>query len=452
MRLKETDEKKNLGLTQEKSSSRPSFSRLSKKEKIEKVLEKLPLVKRMEHKHILESFWSKDENFQKIFDQFSENTISNFPLPFNVLPELIINDQSYCIPMVTEESSVVAASARASKFWNKLGGVHCQVIDTQKSGQVHFYWERDPQDVRDLFEAAKSSLIEATFPFCQSMRNRGGGLSSLELKNLEEKNYYQLWANFETCDAMGANFINTVLEVLAREWEGQVFLKYPSPGEFQIIMSILSNLTPDCLVKARVECPIADLKQKDMPAEEFALKFVRALKVAEVDPFRATTHNKGIMNGIDAVVVSTGNDFRAVEACAHAYASYNRPYTSLTKARVDKRNFVFELEVPLALGTVGGLTTLHPLANLSLDLLNRPTAAQLMQIAAGVGLMQNFAAVSSLVTTGIQKGHMKMHLMNICNHLEVEEKELEKVIEFFKDKVVSFSGVKNYLRELREYQ
>jgi hydroxymethylglutaryl-CoA reductase len=174
------------------------------------------------------------------------------------------------------------------------------------------------------------------------------------------------------------------------------------------------------------------------------------VRIAQKDIFRATTHNKGIMNGIDAVVLATGNDFRAIEACAHTYATRNGKYSSLTDISIDNGRFIYELTVPLALGTVGGLTSLHPLASFSLELLNKPEAEQLMMIAAAVGLANNFSALKSLITKGIQVGHMKMHLYNILNHIGVTKEEKEKAVDYFKDKKVSFSNVKAMVTNLRK--
>ena len=186
-----------------------------------------------------------------------------------------------------------------------------------------------------------------------------------------------------------------------------------------------------------------------MSAEIFAYKFEKALKIASIDTYRATTHNKGIFNGIDSVVIATGNDFRAVEACGHAYAARDGQYRSLSFCEVKDGVYRFWLDIPLAIGTVGGLTNLHPLAKRSLEMMGNPTANELMKIIATVGLAQNFAAVRSLVTTGIQKGHMKMHLMNILNHLEATEKEVKEAIIYFADKLVSFTAVREFLQLLR---
>ena len=271
-----------------------------------------------------------------------------------------------------------------------------------------------------------------------------------------EDNYYQLKMTFETCDSMGANFINSTLEESARVLRN-FMAEQPhftdQERKVTIIMAILSNYTPECLVRASVECPVEALGTFDsgnIDAKTFAFKFEKAIKIAHIDVHRATTHNKGIFNGIDAVAMATGNDFRAIESCGHTYAARDGKYRSLSHAKVEDGIFKFWLDIPLAIGTVGGLTNLHPLAKRSLEMLDQPTADELMSIIAVIGLAQNFAAVRSLVTTGIQKGHMKMHLMNILNHLEASEKEVKEALSYFKDKLVSFTAVREFLNLLRK--
>jgi hydroxymethylglutaryl-CoA reductase len=253
---------------------------------------------------------------------------------------------------------------------------------------------------------------------------------------------------------MGANFINSVLENFASGLEEYFVESGLIPDELRdvdIIMSILSNYTPDCLVRSEVSCKIEDLGTfaNGMMAEQLAEKFRTAVKIAHIDPYRGTTHNKGIFNGIDSVILATGNDFRATEAAGHAYAARDGQYRSLSYCEIKDGIFRFWLDVPLAIGTVGGLTSLHPLAKKSLDVLGNPSAEQLMRIIASVGLAQNFAAIRSLVTTGIQQGHMKMHLMNILNHLGASESECSDAVVFFEDKTVSFSGVRDFLSSIR---
>ena len=210
-------------------------------------------------------------------------------------------------------------------------------------------------------------------------------------------------------------------------------------------MSILSNYVPECLVRVSVQCPVSDLAQSELSGAEFAEKFVRAVKIAQTNPLRAVTHNKGIMNGIDAVILATGNDFRAVEAGIHAYASKSGTYKSLSTAGVQDQWFKFSMELPLALGTVGGLTKLHPMVGVAMSILQEPSAEDLMKIVATAGLAQNFAAVRSLVTTGIQKGHMKMHLLNLLSQYNADDSIKSAAVEHFKTHTISARSVADFV-------
>ncbi len=212
-------------------------------------------------------------------------------------------------------------------------------------------------------------------------------------------------------------------------------------------MSILSNYVPECLVRSEVSCKVQDLGGEN--PEKFARKFQQAVKIAEIEPYRAVTHNKGIMNGIDAVVLATGNDFRAIEAGVHAYASKEGTYKSLSHCEIENGIFKFWIELPLAIGTVGGLTALHPMAKLSLDMMGRPSAPKLMEIIATAGLAQNFAALRALTTKGIQHGHMKMHLMNILNQHDATETEKKILTKYFTKHTVTHSSAVEELKKLR---
>ena len=433
------------------------FSKLSKQGKLRWVVENFFKHPEMVTRELM-SFWHNDDHQQRVFDDFSENTLSNYYMPFGVAPNFIINDKTYCIPMVIEESSVVAAASSAAKFWSTRGGFKAEIIGTTKVGQVHFSWKGDSEKLKAIFPDLKPLLFSETEDLTKNMQKRGGGILNIELMDMThlEPDYYQLKAEFETCDSMGANFINSVLERFGTILSG--FIENHSAlgdaeKEVIIIMAILSNYTPDCLVRAYVECPIEDLGVFDdgkTNAELFAYKFNKAVKIATLDPYRATTHNKGIYNGIDSVILATANDFRAVEACGHTYAARDGQYRSLSKTSIENGIFKFWLDIPMAIGTVGGLTSLHPLAKRSLEMLGNPNAEELMCVIAAVGLAQNFSAIKSLVTVGIQKGHMKMHLMNILNHLEASEKEVKVTIQYFTDKVVSFTAVRDFLNKWRE--
>ncbi|WP_375238281.1 hydroxymethylglutaryl-CoA reductase, degradative [Aurantibacter sp.] len=423
------------------------FSKLSKNEKID-WLTSTYLNGNEASKNTITQYWNSDEKLQQLHDDFIENTISNFYLPLGVAPNFDINGTIYTIPMVIEESSVVAAASKAAKFWESRGGFKTEVISTEKIGQVHFTYSGAFEELEAFFNTIKPQILSDAKSITKNMEKRGGGILDLILvnKNKDLKDYYQLHATFETLDAMGANFINSCLEQFATTLKNEATkLK----DELNVVMSILSNYVPNCLVKASVSCKVEELTDKGINAEEFATKFVQAVNIAKIEPYRAVTHNKGIMNGIDAVVLATGNDFRAVEAGVHAYASKDGKYTSLTHAEVENGIFTFWIELPLALGTVGGLTKLHPLVKLALDILGNPNAKELMQIVAVAGLAQNFGALRSLTTTGIQEGHMKMHLMNILNQFEATKEEKTIIVEKFKTETVTHSAVVDAIEKLR---
>ncbi len=430
------------------------FSKLSKEEKINWIATTY-FSNPQEAISILKNYWNADEKLQKLHDEFIENTISNFYLPLGVAPNFLINGKYNSIPMAIEESSVVAAASKSAKFWATRGGFKATVINTEKIGQVHFIFKGDVLKLAQFFAQNKMKFYSNTESITKNMQKRGGGILDIQLRDKTNllPNYYQLHATFETKDSMGANFINSCLEQFAKTLKEEA-LSYESFSEeekdIEVVMSILSNYVPNCIVRAEVSCPVDDLAEKHIEnPKAFAERFVRAVQIAEVEPFRAVTHNKGIMNGIDAVVIATGNDFRAVEAGIHAYASRNGSYSSLSHAKIENDIFTFWLEIPLALGTVGGLTSLHPLVKLSLQMLENPSATALMQFVAVAGLAQNFAALRSLTTTGIQDGHMKMHLNNILNQFEANEDERVLIRKHFKHQVVSHSAVVDYIESLR---
>lgn len=429
------------------------FSKFTKTEKINWLISNY-FDGNLRAKAVLETYWNLDQKLQQLHDEFIENTISNFYMPFGIAPNFSINGTPYTIPMAIEESSVVAAASNAAKFWMSRGGFKATVKSTEKIGHVHFTFKGNFSDLKSSFQILKPSLIAATKSITKNMERRGGGLLDIKLKDCSQNmaHYYQLEVSFETKDAMGANFINSCLEQIANTFEE---LTVSLPGlkghKPNIVMSILSNYVPNCIVRAEVSCPVDDLSLQDhFEGKEFAKKFIQAVQIAEVEPYRAVTHNKGIMNGVDAVIIATGNDFRAVEAGVHAFAARNGQYSSLSHASLENGLFRFWMDIPLALGTVGGLTGLHPMVKLALEMLGNPSAKQLMEIAAVAGLAQNFAALRSLTTTGIQKGHMKMHLLNILNQLGATTTEKEAMIKHFKTHAVSHGAVVEALKTFRD--
>ncbi len=387
---------------------------------------------------------------QATLDKFAENTIANFPLPLGVAPNFSIDGELYALPMAVEESSVVAAASAAAKYWGRRGGFRTEVLGVTKVGQLFFDWHGAEAALRAALPQLTEQLHVASAELTANMRGRGGGILGVELlRHPGAGGTYELQGEFDTRDSMGANFINSVLESWGQALP-QAFAKtagLDTAAAPEVVMAILSNYTPECLVRAEVGCAIDDLGPgaAGQSSGVLAEKFCKAVDLAWVSPHRATTHNKGIYNGIDAVVIATGNDFRAVEACGHAYAARDGQYRSLSRCSLDGDEFRFWLEVPMSLGTVGGLTTAHPLAATSLELLQHPDAEQLMRIVGAAGLAQNFAAVRSLVTTGIQAGHMRMHLQNILMQLGATASQIAAATSYFAQQTVSYARVREYL-------
>ena len=426
------------------------FSKLSREDKINWISSNF-LNESSEFKKILNLYLNNDTEIQSLHNTFSENSVSNFYLPYSVSPNFLINNKIYCIPLVTEESSVVAALSNSSKFWFERGGFKSNIISNKKNGQIHFLFKGRKESIEKLVKDNVSDLIKSADEITKKMRARGGGINKIILidKSNDLSHYFQLSVEFITVDSMGANFINSCLEKISKTFKELVLksnhLK-DSEKEIEIIMSILSNYTPDCLVEASVECNIEELGTIDgLSSREFSSKFKSAFDIAQVDINRAVTHNKGIMNGVDAVLISTGNDFRAVEAGIHAYASSAGHYKSLSKCSIIDDKFKISLKIPLSVGTVGGITDLHPMVKLSHQMLGNPNSSDLMKIICSIGLAQNFAAVKSLVSSGIQKGHMKMHLINLLNKNNANKSQIEDSKEYFKDKEINNQSVIKFL-------
>ncbi len=426
------------------------FSKLNRSQKIQWLVETLKLDQSTAD--FFKSFELSDHELQAVIAELSENQVSNFHFPFSVAPNFLVNGQLVTFPLVTEESSVVAALAKAAGFWAKRGGFHAEVIGTEKKGQLHFSWHGKPEKLEKAFAHLKEQLLREAAPISRNMEKRGGGITLIELKYLPQilPHYYQLDVSFETCDAMGANFINSCLEQFGRtlkNWAQQNEAFSNEEKEVEIIMAILSNYVPNSRVKAWVECPVVELEADRQQAQVFAEKFVRAVHISQLDVSRAVTHNKGIFNGIDALALATGNDFRAIEAGGHAFAARNGRYCGLSDAGITNKKFWFSLEMPLAVGVVGGVTSLHPLAKVAMRILGQPAARQLMTYFAVAGLASNWSAVKSLVTTGIQQGHMKMHLSNILSSFSLSDEQKQAARLYFQDREVSFSEVQKYLSE-----
>jgi len=399
----------------------------------------------------LRSFETSDQTISQIIDDLSENPISSFHLPFSLAPNFVVNDRNLFFPLVTEESSVVAALSSAAGFWAGRGGFHAEILGTEKKGQVHFKWKGIRAKIQLMFPEIKRKILSESDFLSSKMTERGGGISFIELKDMTHilPDYFQLDAGFETCDAMGANFINSCLEQFGKSLQ-QYFrsneMLSDNERDCEIIMAILSNYTPNSRVRAWVQCPVVHLLDGKTSEEcrLFAEKLEQAIHISQSDVSRAVTHNKGIFNGIDALSLATGNDFRAIEACGHAYAARSGQYKGLTDIQIQDGIFKFSIELALAVGVVGGVTSLHPLAKLAIQILDQPSAQELMMYLAVAGLASNFVALKALVSGGIQEGHMKLHLSNIMNRLQIPEEKRFIIQQYFQDKTVSWSAVKEY--------
>jgi hydroxymethylglutaryl-CoA reductase len=424
------------------------FSKLTRAEKINWLIQELNLDKSTAV--FLDSFELKNPEIQSIIAELSENQISNYHLPFSVAPNFLVNGKLLAFPLVTEESSVVAALAKAAGYWSKRGGFHTKIIGTTKKGQVHFKWKGNHEKLKNTFHEIKTDLLKETTPLTQNMEKRGGGIGEIQLKHLPDiqADYYQIDVSFETRDAMGANFINSCLEQMGKTLQKFIAnsgLFSAEEQNVEIIMAILSNYVPGSRVIVWVECPVTDLAENPEKSKLFAEKFVLAIHIAQRDISRAVTHNKGVFNGIDALAVATGNDYRAIEAGAHAYAAKDGRYRGLSSAQIKNNIFRFEMEIPLAVGVVGGVTALHPLAKLAMKILKNPSGPELMGYIATAGLASTWSAVNALVTGGIQKGHMKMHLSNILNRFNLSEDQKTAAKIWFSNKEISYSAVQKYL-------
>ena len=407
---------------------------------------KLPVEKRVEFVQTFADLSAEDLKILEksldiqTTDRMIENVIGNFEIPLGVAVNFKINGKEVLIPMATEESSVVAAASNAAKIARIRGGFSVQSMDPIMIGQIQILGIHDIVTAAENIMSEKDKILEIANAQDKILVNLGGGAKDLEVRILESPTGKMLVTHLlvDVRDAMGANAVNTMVEalapILAEITGGYVRLK------------ILSNLADKRLVTAT-----AVFDKEKMGGDQIVDQFLESYTLASIDPYRAATHNKGIMNGIDAVIIATGNDFRAIESGAHAYASRNGQYTSLTRYwKDDDGNLVGEIELPLAIGIVGGAGSIHPKAVLCKKILGISTAQELAEIIAAVGLAQNFAAVYALSTVGIQKGHMSLHAKNIAIMAGANESEIDTIAEqMIQEGVVKLDRAKELLEQLR---
>ena len=380
-----------------------------------------------------------------VADQMSENVVGTFSLPYSIIPEISVNGKDYTVPYVTEEPSVVAAASYASKIIKRAGGFTAQVHERQMIGQVALYQVPDMGSAQTQISSKKAELLELANQAYPSIVKRGGGARDLHVEQLRgETDFLVVYLHVDTQEAMGANMLNTMLEAL------KPVLEELSQG--QSLMGILSNYATDSLVTATCRVAFRYLSPQKDEGREIAEKMALASQFAQEDTYRAATHNKGIFNGLDAILIATGNDWRAIEAGAHAYASRAGRYQGLSSWRLDLETEVLvgEMTLPMPVATKGGSIGLNPRVALSHELLGNPSAKELAQIIVSIGLAQNFAALKALVSTGIQQGHMKLQAKSLALLAGASESEVAPLVErLIADKIFNLETAQRYLENLR---
>lgn len=392
-----------------------------------------------------ESLEQDEQMSVTVADQLSENVVGTFSLPYSLVPEVLVNGQEYTVPYVTEEPSVVAAASYASKIIKRAGGFTAQVHQRQMIGQVALYQVAEPEQAKEKIASKKAELLELANQAYPSIVKRGGGARDLHVEQIKgETDFLVVYLHVDTQEAMGANMLNTMLEAL------KPVLEELSQG--QSLMGILSNYATDSLVTASCHIAFRYLSHQKDQGREIAEKIALASQFAQVDPYRAATHNKGIFNGIDAILIATGNDWRAIEAGAHAFASRDGRYQGLSQWTLDleREELVGEMTLPMPVATKGGSIGLNPRVALSHELLGNPAAKDLAQIIVSIGLAQNFAALKALVSTGIQQGHMKLQAKSLALLAGASESEVAPLVErLISDKTFNLETAQRYLENLR---
>lgn len=372
-----------------------------------------------------------------------ENYIFNYELPLGLALNFTVDGEEVLVPMVIEEPSVVAAASNGAKV---LGNIETQIEEKAVIGQIVLTEIENVDIALNNIETNADNILFEASKYCQSMINRGGGPRKVWSEEFSEngEDFISLYLSVDTCDAMGANTINTILESISAYIEDLT--------ESKFLMRIISNNATESIVKARASFDISALDSNLDNARDYASRIEKATIYANLDPYRAATHNKGIMNGIDAVVVATGNDWRAIEAAAHTYAARFGKYKSLTNWKFDseKDMMIGEIEIPLPVASLGGTISVHPIAKWSLNLLGNPSARRLASVIAAVGLAQNFSAVRAIVTVGIQKGHMSLHARSVAKQAGATSSEMDEVVNLLKDEPkINLEVAKNIINGIR---
>lgn len=397
-----------------------------------------------EYKNILENNTTLP---LEIAEQMTENTIGTFALPFSVVPNIMVDNINYTVPMVTEEPSVVAACSYAGKLIAKSGGFTTEILDRKMIGEVALFDIDNLEKAEKIILKNKEKILQLANNSHPSIVVRGGGAIDITTKIFNEKNnsFLVVYLIADVKEAMGANILNNMLEGIKPLLEELTYSK--------ALMAILSNYATKSLVKSTCAIDIKYLSNDKKEAFNIAKKIELASEFAKIDIYRATTHNKGIFNGIDATVIATGNDWRSIEAGGHAFATKNGKYEGLTNWVFDETNkkIIGELTLPMPIASVGGSIGLNPTVKAAFNILNNPDAKTLASIIVSVGLAQNFAAIKALVSTGIQKGHMKMQARSLALFAGAEGNEVEIVVEkLLTSKFINLETAKNIILEIRK--
>lgn len=368
----------------------------------------------------LEIVTNQDLLSLSLANQMAENVIGRIALPFSLVPDVLVNGKVYQVPYVTEEPSVVAAASFAAKIIKRSGGFLTTVHNRKMIGQVAIYDVQDSQHTKESILNQKQQLLEIANAAHPSIVKRGGGACDLTIEIKED--FLIVYLMVDTKEAMGANMVNTMMEALSSPLE--------DISKGKSLMSILSNYATESLVTATCRVDLRFLSRQKEEAIKLAQKITMASQLAQVDPYRASTHNKGIFNGIDAIVLATGNDWRAIEAGAHTYAVKDGQYRGLSKwsYKVDDNFLEGTLTLPMPVATKGGSIGINPSVQLAHDLLGRPNAKELASIVLSIGLAQNFAALKALVSTGIQAGHMKLQAKSLALLAGAKEEQISEVV------------------------
>ena len=416
----------------------PGFAKLSPTERIEALLKEGLLT------------WDEAQILKEqkglplsIADQLTENVLSTFDLPFSLAPYFLINGRDYVLPMVTEEPSVVVAASFAAKLIQRSGGFTTQVHQRQMIGEIALTDVEDMEVASKRILEDKKTLLQLANEAYPSIVKRGGGARDLWVEN--KGDFLIVYLAVDSKEAMGANMLNTMLEALTDR------IQELSGG--QALMAILSNLATRSLVSARCAIDFKALSRNPEEAIEIAHRMELASQLAQVDPYRAATHNKGIFNGIDALVLATGNDWRAIEAGAHAYAAQSGPYKGLSHwtSHPEEKKLYGEITLPMPVATKGGSIGINPTVQVSHRLLGEPSAIELAGIIASLGLAQNFAALKALVTTGIQAGHMKLQARSLALLAGAKEEEVPRLVsQLLEKKPFNLEKAQTLLQELRK--